>query len=217
LAGSTTAQAQTFKVLKMKGNKAVIQLPKGSTLEKGESYSIGTSTDGESSSTSAGGSSGPREQTLSMSSALFTGSRSSSNGTSTSITAIDLTGRYGWNKGIMEYGPLAEFEYASASSVSTRTIEVGGFFDYNLVENKEGVDMVYGLGATASIGQSSTEGQPSTSIMNINGGGQLKWFPFGHATAIRLDAGLNYERQSVSGRTLTTTGLLIAAGLQTYF
>lgn len=209
---ATPANAQSFKVLKVKGNKAIIQFSRGETLEKGESYSV--SGEGPSESGSSGGA---RGKTVSFSSDLFTGSTSSGNGASSSRTSFDVAGRYGWNDGMMEYGPIASIAYLSIGGASTRAIGVGGFFDYNLVENKPGVDLVYGAGAQAAIGQSSDSGGESGSLFTLDGGGQLKWFPFGHDTAIRLDAGLRYQRTSVSNITTTTTGLAIAAGLQTYF
>lgn len=217
LLGASTANAQTFKVLRAKGNKAVIQLPKGESLAKGSTYSISESRE---SSASAGGN-GSREKTVSLSSEIFTGSRSVGSGSSVSLTTFDVAGRYGWNQGVMEYGPLASVAYASSGSASARTILAGGFYDYNLVENTPDTELVYGVGASAALGQASVSagGSSSTSstILTASGGGQAKWFPFGHSTAIRVDGGLRFDRQKTGTVTTTETGLTIAAGLQVYF
>src|SRR5215213_11987246 len=96
---STSAFAQSFKVVKVKGNQAVIQLPKGITLDKGSTYAIEPDSGG--SSVIGNGLGGARERTLGGTASLFSGSTKSGS-TSISSTTIDADLLYGWNTGIME-------------------------------------------------------------------------------------------------------------------
>jgi hypothetical protein len=210
---TVSAQGQTFKVKKVKGNQAVIVLPRGITLNKGARYNIENSDD-ELSVPTVG--SGGRERTIGFTTSYFTGSTSASAGTSVSQTSFEIDGRYGWNAGVMEYGPLAGLDYDSSGSISSRTLTFGAFFDYNLVPNDPGAKMVYGVGAVAGLALTSVDtggGSDSGSAFDLRGGGQVKWFPFGHSTCVRGDAQLRFVKASET----TTTGLYFAAGLQTYF
>lgn len=213
------ANAQQFKVSKVKGNRAFIIMPKGMTLEKGKTYSVAEGDAGSDDDTQT--STQDRDTTMALSGNLFTGStKTSPGGISVNGTSIELAGRYGWNKGKKEYGPLATFYYVSSGSYSARIIAGGGFFDYNLVENTAGQNKVYGLGADATFGLSSqSTGSSGTtgSVIQIKGGGQMKWFPVGPSAAIRVDAQLSYMRSAEDKITETQMGLYLAAGLQVYF
>ncbi len=213
------ANAQQFKVSKVKGNRAFIVMPKGMTLEKGKTYSVaegdgGTDDDSQTSTQD-------RDTTMAFSGKILTGkTKTSPGGASVSGSDIDLFFRYGWNNGKKEYGPLANFAYASSGSYSVRTIAGGGFYDYNLIENTARNHMIYGLGADATFGLvASSTGKTGTtgSAIQVKGGGQMKWFPVGTATAIRADAQVSYLRTAVDKTTSTSIGLYLAAGLQVYF
>jgi hypothetical protein len=213
---SLPAVAQEGKVTQAKGNRAVVQFPSGTRPHIGDTVNLG-GFDSEylpsSSSTSSSSSSdmkGSREHSIDFSANLTSGSSSAGG----SHTALSVAGRYGWNKITMEYGPEASFSTVTPGSITT--FAGGGFFDYNLVPNKRGTPLVYGVGADATIGSSSGGGNSGT-VMAIFGGGFVKWFPLGNTVAVRGDGGLGYNRTSTSGASTSETDLVLKGGLEVYF
>lgn len=168
-------------------------------------------------SSSGGGGSDSRAMIVGGSAEL---KNESTSGSSSSTTSLGVTGRYGWNAGDMEYGALGGLTYASATGSSARLLEAGGFFDYNLVANTPGTELVYGLGLEGKFGSiSSTVGNAETTgtRMTFQGGGQLKWFPLGNSVAIRGDAVYRYASNSSGGVSTNVSGLVIAGGFYIYF
>lgn len=213
---ATTASAQQAKVVKVSGKKAIVQFPDDVRPKVGQMIDLGGG-GGESSSGGGGGGDGSRAMIIGGSAEL---SSLSSSGSSSSTTTLGVTGRYGWNGGDMEYGPLGTITYVSATGSSARVLEVGGFFDYNLIANNPGTDLVYGLGAEGKFGSTSaTVGNAETtgSRMTFQGGGQLKWFPLGNSVAIRGDAVYRYISTSSGGVSSNTSGLVVQGGFYVYF
>jgi len=115
--------AQKAKVIKVKGLQAIVQFPKGSPPEPGQTIDLGGGDSGGGNngdiSTDFGdsgriaGSTGPRRHLLGIS-GIFGAVNTSTSGGGSSIntTLFNVEGRYGWNAVEMEYGPLAEIEYA---------------------------------------------------------------------------------------------------------
>lgn len=212
--------AQQAKVIKVKGQQAIVQFPKGVTPSVGQSIDVGGGGGGfESDSGShGGGSTGPRDHLLGISGSLSMLNRSTSgSGTSASATIFKLDGRYGWNEKIMEYGPLASFEMQSGdASTKSTTIRIGGFFDYNLVPNVSGADLVYGAGGEAYFGQQKPDVGDSYTLMGFAAGGFGKWFLLKNTAALRGDVQFEYDRYS-SSITITYMGLVAKVGLSVYF
>lgn len=214
-----TAFTQTAKVIKVQGKKAIVQFPDDARPHVGQTIDLGgggiSSMDGgshRSSSTAAramiiGGSAELSSYTVS--------------GNASSTTSFAGDARYGWNAGVMEYGALGAFAYTSTTGLSSRALLAGGFFDYNLVPNTSGTELVYGGGAVARIGQISTttlNQEYSGSVMQLDLGAQLKWFPLGNTVAIRGDILYRVESIGDSVKTKSTgSGLVAKAGLYVYF
>lgn len=211
---SSAASAQQAKVIKVSGKKAIVQFPDDVRPKVGQMIELGG---GGGESMGGGGGSDSRAMIIGGSAAL---ENRSTSGSSSSTTSLGVTGRYGWNAGEMEYGGLAGLSYTSATGSSARVIEAGGFFDYNLVPNTPGTELVYGLGAEGKFGSlSSTVGnaEVSGSVMTFQGGGQLKWFPLGNSVAIRGDAVYRYASKSEGGASSNTSGLVVQGGFYIYF
>lgn len=211
---SSVASAQQAKVVKVSGKKAIVQFPDDARPRVGQMIDIGGG-GGESSMGGGGGDS--RAMIIGGSAEL---ENRSTSGSSSSTTALGVTARYGWNAGDMEYGGLGTLAYTSATGSSSRVIEAGGFFDYNLVANTPGTELVYGLGAEGKFGSlSSTVGNAEVSgtVMTFQGGGQLKWFPLGNSVAIRGDAVYRYASTSSGGVSTNTSGLVVLGGFYIYF
>ncbi|MDX9731949.1 MAG: hypothetical protein RBT63_09275 [Bdellovibrionales bacterium] len=208
--GSVEAVAQQAKVVKVQGRRAIVQFPDEARPTVGQTLELGGK------AVSSSGGSGSREQIIGGAASLD--SISSGGGSSTSSLSVE--GRYGWNKEIMEYGGLAVLHYSSSAGSSARHMGIGGFFDFNLVPNVAGTEFVYGAGAVASYGSTSTAvgaAETTGSIMAFEGGAQVKWFPLGNSVAIRGDAIYKYEsisRGAVSG---SSSGLGAKIGFYVYF
>jgi len=210
---SLPAFAQEGKITKAKGNKAVVEFPAGTKLRAGDAVSVGSQElDFPSSSSSSGSSDirGSREHSIDFSFNFLTGSQSSGG----SHTVISIAGKYGWNKVTMEYGPEASFSTSTPGSVSS--FGGGGFFDYNLIPNKPGTTLVYGVGGDALLGSVSGSGNSATT-MTFFGGGFGKWFPLGNTVAVRGDGGLGYTRLSASSATTSETDVVVKGALEVYF
>jgi hypothetical protein len=209
---SSVASAQQAKVVKVSGKKAIVQFPDDARPRVGQMIDL-SGGGGESS----GGGSDSRAMIIGGSAEL---QNRSTSGSTSSTTSLGVTGRYGWNAGDMEYGGLGALSYTSATGSSSRLLEAGGFFDYNLVTNSPGTELVYGLGLEGRFGSlSSTVGSAEVtgSVMTFQGGGQLKWFPLGNSVAIRGDAVYRYASTSSGGVSSNTSGLVVQGGFYIYF
>jgi len=208
LLSAGTANAETVRVEKVKGNQALIRLPQGMRVESGQELQVG-----KSSRMPAGKGSEGRDHKIGGSAEIS--SLSSANGTtSTSSTTIGVTGTYGWNTGTWEYGPQFSLVMMSATTSAT-FYSVGGFIDYNLTANTPEVDFLWGAGGSASMSSTSGSGT-SSSGMNFFAGGFNKWFPLSHTVSLRTDLGLSYSQSGSTVKT-TQTGLLGKAGFEVYF
>jgi hypothetical protein len=121
----------------------------------------------------------------------------------------------------MEYGGLATVAYTSTTGSSSRTLSAGGFFDYNLVPNTPGTEIVYGgavLARFGSIGSTAGSAEVTGTVMDLELGGQLKWFPLGTSVAVRGD--LLYRIESVSDTVKASAaggGIVAKGGFYIYF
>lgn len=207
------AWSQTARVMKVQGQRAIIKLDRPGTLKPGQTVHVGSN---DNSSRSSWSSHSSRNQIVGGGASIASQTQ---NPGSTSVSVFDVSGRYGWNRGDMEYGPIAAVRFTGSSGVSTREFQVGGFFDYNLVENTPGTEWVYGGAATLNYTLlNDTQGSNTASGSNLalTLGGQLKWFPFGNSVAIRGDA--YYGHSSRSLRTdSTTSGFYLTGGFYIYF
>lgn len=214
---SPWVDAQQAKVVKVQGKKAIVQFPDDARPRVGQVIELGPV------SMSGGGvstSSGSREMIVGGSAEL---SSLTPSGGSSSTTKFAIDGRYGWNAGQMEYGGIASVDYQSSTGSSARLLSGGGFFDYNLVPNTPGTDLVYGgavLGQFGSIGSTIGNAERTGTIMRFELGGQLKWYPLGNSVAVRGD--LLYRIDSISDTLKNTgsntgSGIVAKAGFYIYF
>jgi hypothetical protein len=209
----SNAFAQKAKIIKVKGQQAIVQFPTGARPEVGQILTLDEGDEKFSPQVDATA----RQQIIGGSANLSFLNNSLN---SRSTTDFGFSGRYGWNMVQIEYGPTVVFDYSTTDSNSSRTIEAGGFFDYNLVPNKTGTVLVYGAGGELEYGQTSTTVSSSTStntLFHFFAGGQLKWFPIKDSIAIRGDAGFDSSATTSTSTTVTISGLLLKGGLYIYF
>lgn len=215
---SSSALAQQAKVIKVQGRKAIVQFPEDARPHVGQAIDLSGGAVSISGESHSGGASGPRAMIIGGSAEL---SSLTPSGSSNSYTRMSFDGRYGWNTGIMEYGAIGTFSYSSTTGSSSRKIEAGGFFDYNLVPNVTGTEMVYGGMATAKVGQlgfTAGSAEQTGTLMTLEVGGQLKWFPLGNNVAVRGDVLYRIENVADNVKSMATgPGLVAKAGFYIYF
>jgi hypothetical protein len=211
------------RVIKTKGNQAIVQFPSGEKPRVGQVIDIGGDNGPDAEPGEKIGT-GERTHSLTVSGELSIGQSSTSGGSSDSSeteTAISITGRYGWNKETWEAGPLGTFSMTTGGSTTTRVILVGGFYDWNLVPNRPGTVFVYGLGGYGEFGQEaltpSGGTETSATRMSFFGGGNMKWFGLSENVAVRADAGLGYDRTAASAITTTWLGVKGILSLAFYY
>lgn len=209
---SSTCLAQQFKVERVKGNKAVIEY--SGRLIPGQSYSV---TGGEEESSDSGS---ERRYVIGGSFDMrnLTQNNSVLN-TSAKDNAMGLTGRFGWNLGHFEIGPIVGYTNIDSEvrGQNFSMFSFGAFADYNLTPNIAGESFIFGASGEGSYGSISASSGTSSSVMSGFVSGFGKWFVFGPSTALRLDAGYLYEKTSSNNVTLTSQGFNIRGGLATYF
>ena len=197
LISSLSHAQQSFKVVKIQGRKAIVEVADPSMLTLNQSYNVSDA----SMPVSTGGKGGKREHALGMD---FT-YQSTSNPTS---SLLILAGDYLWNMRTYEVGPLLAIHNQSISGVSTNTTEFGGLGFYNFNENRPGVETIL-----AAVGQLSVTSGVGSSTTNIAFGGNYRWFALSQDHCFSFSA--LYAMAQSSGT--SASGFLIKGGISTYF
>ena len=206
------ARAETIKVKKVKGNTAVIEteLP----LEEGKSYELATEA--------------VSDNVDYKSSALKVRKNSFSFGTNfeyvksdlSQNTSLNLQFRYGWNFTSLEVGIVGELASLDQGAGTTSSALVGGYFDYNLIANRDPKDLVYGpflLLATGSTQYPSSQTGGSTTKIESNAGGFMTYFLGSSSTALRGEVFYNYQQINTTAVQNTVAGAGLRGLLLFYF
>lgn len=209
---SSFAMAEKIKVKKVKGNTAIIEtvVP----LEEGQTYDLDSSPI-----------SGDVDYKVS---ALKTRQNSLSFGSSFEYVKSDLSQnsefnlqlRYGWNFSNIEFGVSALAGMLDQGAGSTTTLLAGGYFDYNLVNNRDPNNFIYGgfvLLATGSTQYPSSQTGGSSSKTESNLGGFLTYFLSESNTAIRAEGFYNYQQINTTAQQNSVAGFGARALLVFYF
>ena len=172
--------AEKIKVKKIKGTQAVIETI--TPLEEGQTYELVTE---------------PLSQDVDYKSSILLSRRNSLTlggqldflrSDSTQQNRFSLQARYGWNFSTLEVGVFTEATSLDVGAGATTTILGGGYFDYNLIPNRDPKKMIYGAFALLGIGStsypSSTAGG-SVSTLQSNFGGFVSYFVGASTTALR--------------------------------
>lgn len=204
---SSPAYAQKIRVLKTKGNQAVVEFSGGS-LQPGRAYELSSESFFEAASSS-------RNYVIHLN-FNFNNLNSDAAGAS-SETDFNLAAQVGWNKGTFEFGPLVSF-YSSGDSANTTTnTQLGAFSDFNMLPNVPGEPFIYGVGGSVRLGQIDTGVGAKTDTMGFFLGPFAKWFPTSGPLGFRADFGYAYQKSSGGIGDTTATGLSANAGIIGYF
>lgn len=204
---SANAFGQKFTVNKIKGNQAVIEFT-GSQLILGQTYDFSSEEFPLSTSEN-------RNHIISLS-LNFSDAKSDAIN-STSSADLNLLARFGWNFGTFEFGPIGSYSSLSRGGLTSTTLKLGGFADYNFNPNFPGEAFVYGLGASISGGIYDPGVGGQTDLMGVFVGPFAKWFPWEGPVGFRIELGYIYENISGVLTSSTNTGLGTNVGINAYF
>lgn len=206
---SINAFGQKFKVQKIKGDQAVIEVL-GGTLQPGRIYEANSPELLNNISSSAA-----RDYVFALSFNLLN-TKSDATGAQNE-TDISLTGKFGWNFSNFELGPMMSYSSNDSGDLTTTIFKLGAFADYNIIANIPGEIFIYGLGGTAAFGQFDNGITAKQDLLDAFVGPFVKWFPSGSNMGIRFDTGYIYQKQSIANTEVTVTGLSANIDLLAYF
>lgn len=206
----TLTFGQSFKVKKVKGKQAIVEMTQPGAFAVGHTYTVGEYEEEEEGSldeTSTSGA-GSRKYTLAGSAGIVNSTRREGED---SVLTINMYTRFGWNMNKYEVGPIVTVYNSSAGGSQSTTYGLGGFIDYNFTPNRT-ASQVYGVTGDLRM---VTEQNASNTISRYESyvGGFGKYFMLGNATAVRLDAGYTYNKYE----SYNSTGFGATLGLQIYF
>ena len=210
---SQTIRAEKIKVTKVKGKHAIVE--SSSPLEEGQTYELQLE---------------PVSQNVDYKSSAFKSRKNSLTfGTQLDILRSDtyqsnsytLQTRYGWNFSSFELGAFLNASSTDLGAGATTTVLVGGYYDHNLVPNRDPAKMIYGvlslLGAgSTSYPSTSASGGSSTTLM-ANVGGFVSYFMDNNSMALRGELYGTYQRIITTTQQNTIAGAGARGLLLFYF
>lgn len=135
--------------------------------------------------------------------------------------SYSLQSRYGWNFSFFEIGAFLNASSTDLGAGATTTVLVGGYYDYNLVANRDPVKTVYGVftllgSGSTSYPSASTSGGSSTTLM-LNAGGFITYFLENTSAALRGELYGIYQRINTTTQQNSITGAGARGLLLFYF
>jgi len=195
---SSNAWAQKIKVKKVKGNAAIIET--SVPLQEGQSYDLQTSPiSADVNYSGVGFKSRQNSLTLGLNFSMLQGSSVQEN-------YLAAQGRYGWNYSFLEFGIAGDIAYSDIGTGATTDFSLGGYFDYNLITNRDLRTLIYGPFALITIGSRQLAAGGSTGLMNVNAGGFVSFFMAQSSTALRLEGFLEHRQINASVGQSSLTG-----------
>lgn len=209
---SFSAFAEKFKVKKVKGNQAVIETT--AVLDEGQTYelvseSISQDVDYKSNVLKS------RENSLTLG-----GEFNFLRADTYQSNSYSFQVRYGWNFSSLELGALLNAISTDVGAGATTTILGGGYFDYNLISNRDPKKIIYGTFALLGVGStsypSSATGGSSTTLQT-NIGGFFSYFIGTTSTALRGELYGIYQQVNTTASQSAVTGAGARGLLVFYF
>ena len=192
----SAAHAQSFKVIKIQGRKAIVEMSDPTMVNLNQTYDVGGS-----SSMSSGPTSFKRDYAIAATFSYLSTS-------SPSASVMNLGGMFLWNMKAYEFGPTASLTNTTVGSTSTSSSRFGAIGYYNFNDNKVGVETV--MSAVGSVEMSSGSG---SSVTYIELGGNYRWFMLSGDHCFSFSA--LYQMAQASGS--STSGFALEGGIMTYF
>ncbi len=205
---SGTALAQKIKIKKVKGNSALIEstIP----LEEGKTYDLDSTPMAVSVDYSAQGFKS-RQNSFSLGMNF-----SSFNSSIVQRTNFSVQGRYGWNFSFLELGLAAQVSFLDQGGGGQTDFSGGGYFDYNLITNRDSRAFIYGLFTMLMLGSTQKNGG-SASLVDLNAGAFFSYFPNHSTTALRLESFADFQQVTASTQATSLSGFGARALMILYF
>ena len=193
------AEAQSFKVIKIQGKKAIVEVNDPTMVTVNQTYNVGG--DSSSPAPTSGGKSGGRDHGIALNFSFLSQS-------SPSASSMTLGGTYLWNFKKWEAGPSLSLTNSSAGGITSNSTSIGGVGFWNFSENRLGIDKI--LSVTGGLGVTSGSGS-STTVLYV--GPNYRWFMLSQDHCFSMSA--VYKMAQASGS--TASGFELLAGISTYY
>ena len=208
LSFSLPAFAQKIKIKKVKGNSALIEstLP----LEEGKIYDLDSAPVAASVDYSNQGfKSRQNSFTLGLNFSSF-------NSSVIQKTIFSVQGRYGWNFSFLELGLVSQVSYLDQGAGGQTDFSGGGYFDYNLISNRDSRSFIYGPFTMLMLGSTQKNGG-SASLVDLNAGGFFSFFSNQSTTALRIEGFADFQQVTAATQATNLSGFGGRALLLFYF
>lgn len=213
-----TSFAQSLRILKIQGKKAIVEISDPSKVRVNDIYSFdiddSNSSDFSSQNSSTRTLNGSRKHALGFDLSFSYLKTDTTNNDNTSFT---LAGIYLWNFKSFEVGPTLSYGNFNQSGSQTNTVSGGAQFFYNFSDNKPGVESIFSLAAIATIGSTTPNSGNSTTTLTAMTGLNYRWFGLSPNFCISISALYSYAKVSGNLNEANTSGAKILGGLTTYF
>lgn len=215
---SQAATAQSFKVLKIQGKKAIVEISDPNSVSLNQTYNVGSGSDSSSSSSgspSSGLKSGVRKYGVGGN-FEFSSLKSDLAGASATDT-MAFNAMLLWNFRLYEVGPILGYSTVSVGSAKTSSTSMGGTAYYNFQENKPGTDQIFSaLGSLMLTSNTPSTGSSSSGTL-IEVGGSYRWFLLSSDHCLSFSGIYSMEKTKVNSADTTISGFKLLAGISTYF
>ncbi len=128
--------------------------------------------------------------------------------------------RYGWNLTNLEFGSVLNAESEDVGAGATTDFTAGGYFDYNLIGNRDPKYIIYGVLSLITFGTRqfpASSGSGSATTLEMNLGGFLSWFLNSSNSALRIEAFANRQQISTTTKQSSVLGFGSRALMLFYF
>ena len=201
--------AQKIKVKKSKGKTALVET--STPLEEGQTYDLQTSLiSADVDYLQPGFKSRKNSFTFGFNFSALKGDAAQEN-------SFSAQGRYGWNFSYVELGLVSEIGYSDLGAGATTNFLGGGYFDYNLLSNRDSRNFIYGPFALLAIGSRQFSAGGSAGLLTVNGGGFFSYFLNNNSLAARIEAYFEHRQINASVGQGSLSGFGSRALLVFYF
>lgn len=196
----SNSYANKVVVKKVKGRQAIIESTEN--LEVGKTYYLNSDDSLVSEPTDFGGEKKSRYNSISLG-----GQFSFVNGNNVTDNTFSISGRYGWNHSKFEFGPAVNLMGINQGYGMALDYLVGGYVDYNMVQNKYPTQTIYGPSFEMSLGNKQFSEGGSARIFYARASAFITWYINNSAVAIRSEAGYSYKKVTSSQNDTGLSGL----------
>ncbi len=214
ITSSFSLAAEKAVIQQMKGRRAIVQFEKDIPFSVGQKIYLNSDDGSEYGVSTVGRNPMVRKNSVSLA-ATFRTTETKPNPTN----YYSISGRYGWNLERYELGPMGTYTLNKVGSSESTSMLFGGFFDFNMIPNKPGEDIIWGAYGEANFGTAKT-GNVSSNLTTATGGGFVKWFVFSPMLAARVNIFYSYnilDRASSTSTTKNYSASGLEIGLTNYF